>query len=98
MQEISTAFCCICSEDIERAAIVIQHCHLPGTLLGVAHSKYNLRARTTNFQTVFLHNLTRYDAHHTLKQLKLKASEELSALANTDENFISFSVNIPVGS
>ena len=94
---VSTVLCCICGEDVERAARVIHHCHLSGTLFGVAHSKCNLRARTTNFLPVFFHNLS-YDAHHILKQLKLKVSEELSASAKPDETFISFSVNMPMGS
>ena len=91
-------FCCICGKDVERAARVIHHCHLSGALFGVAHSKGNLRARTTIFSPVFFHNLSRYDAHHILKQLKLKVSEELSAIAKNDENFTSFSVNMSVGS
>ena len=76
---------------------VIHHCHLSGTIFGVALSKCNLRARTTNFLPVFFHNLSRYDAHHILKHLKLKVGEELSAIAKTDEIYISFSINIPVG-
>ena len=32
-----------------------------------------------------------------LKHLKLKVSEELSAVAKTYETYISFSINIPVG-
>ena len=42
--------------------------------------------------------MSRYDAHHILKQLKLKAIEELSAIAKTDETFISFSIKIAVAS
>ena len=98
MLNVSTVLCCLCGKDVERAARVIHHCHLSGTLFGVAHSKCNLRARTTNFLPVSFHNLSRYDAHHILKQLKLKVSEELSAIAKTDETFISSSVNMPVGS
>ena len=98
MRNVSTVLCCTCGKDVERAARVIHHCHLSGTLFGVAHSKCNLRARTTIFLPVFFHNLSRYDAHHILKQLRLKVSEELSAIAKTDETFISFIVNMPVGS
>ena len=61
------------------------------------HSKRNLRARTTNFLPVFFHNLSRYDAHHTMEHLKLKVGEELSAIAKTDETYFSFSINKPVG-
>ena len=64
----------------------------------MAHSKCSLRAGNTIFLSVFFHNLSRYDAHHILKELKLKVSEEVSAIAKTDETFISLSVNMPVGS
>ena len=97
MLNVSTVFCYIC-KDAERAARVIHQCHLSGTLFVVAHSKCNLKARTTIFLPVFFHNLSRYVEHHILKQLKLKVSAELSAIAKTDETFISFSVNMPLGS
>ena len=83
--------------DVEKTARVIHHCHLSGTIFGVAHSKCNLRASTTNFLPVFFHRLSRYNAYHILKHLILKLGEELSAIAETDETYISFSINIPVG-
>ena len=95
---VSTVLCCICGKDVERTARVFHHCHLSGRRLGVAHSKCNLRARTTNFLPVVFHNFSKYDGHHILKQLKLKVSEELFAIAKIDKTFISFSVNMPVGS
>ena len=42
--------------------------------------------------------MSRYNAHHILRELKLEISEELSAIAKTNEVFISFSVNNPLGS
>ena len=97
MLNVANVSCCLCGMDVEKTARVIHHCRLSGTIFGVAHSKCNLRTRTTNFLPVFLHNLSRYDAHHILKHLKLKVGEELSAVAKTDETYISFSINIPVG-
>ena len=97
MLNVAIVSCCLCGMDVEKTARVIHHCHLSGTIFGVALSKCNLRARTTNFLPVFFHNLSRYDAHHILKHLKLKVGEELSAIAKTDEAYISFSINIPVG-
>ena len=97
MLNVANVSCCLCGMDVEKTARVIHHCHLSGTIFGVAHSKCNLRARTTNFLPVFFHNLSRYDAHHILKHLKLKVGEELSAIAKTDQIYISFSINIPVG-
>ena len=89
--------CCLCGMDVEKTARVIRHCHLSGTIPGIVHSKCNLRARTMIFLPVFFHNLSRYDAHHILKHLKLKVGEKLSAIAKTDDSYISFSINIPVG-
>ena len=63
---------------------------------GVAHSKCNLRARTTKFLPVCFYNLSKYKALHFLIHLKLEVGEELSSIANTDETYISFSINIPV--
>ena len=76
---------------------VIHHCHLTGKVFGVAHSGCNLKCTTTNFLPVFFHNLSRYDAHHIIKNLKLEEGEELTAISRTEENFISFSVRVPVG-
>ena len=76
---------------------VIHHCHLTGEIFGVAHSKCNLRAKTTRFLPVFFHNLSRYDAHHFIKYLKLNDGEKLSAIAKkNDETYISFSLDIPM--
>ena len=82
---MTNVLCCICGKGVETPARVIHHCHLSGTIFGVAHSHCNLRARSRNFLPVFFHNLSRYDAHHILKQLKLKAHEELSPIAKTDD-------------
>ena len=97
MLNVANVSCCSCGMDVEKTARVIHHCQLSRTIFGVARSKCNLRARTANFLPVFFHNLSRYDAHHILKHLKLKVGEELSAIAKTDETYISFSINIPVG-
>ena len=96
--DMTNVLCCICGKGVETPARVIHHCHHSGTIFGVAHSNCNFRARTKNFLPVFCHNLSRYDAHHILKQMTLKANEELSAIAKTDETFISFSIKIAVGS
>ena len=97
MLNVANILCCVCGKDVERSIRVIHPCHLSGTIFGVAHSKCNLRARTANFLPVFFHNLSRYDAHHILKHQKLKVGEEMSAIAKTDETYISFSIRIPVG-
>lgn len=88
--------CCLCGSDVEENERVVHHCHLTGEIFGVAHSQCNLRAKTTKFLPIFFHNLSRYDAHHIIKYLKLKDGEKLSAIAKNDETFISFAVDVPM--
>ena len=88
--------CCLRGSSVERVERVIHHCHLTGEVFGVAHSKCNLQAKTTRFLPIFLHNLSRYDAHHIIKNLKLNNGEKLSAIAKNDETYISFSLDVPM--
>ena len=90
------AECCICGKEAQVSTRVIHHCHLSGKVFGVAHSKCNLQARTTNSLPVFFHNFSRYDSHHVLKNLKLEKGEKLSAIARTDETFTSITLSMPV--
>ena len=87
--------CCICGEVVQ-ARRVVHHCHSSGKIIGVAHSKCNLKARTKRFLPVFFHNLSMYDAHHIVKQLILLPDEKLSAISRTDEVYISFSLRMKV--
>ena len=88
--------CCLCGSSVERVERVIHHCYLTGEVFGVAHSKCNLRAKTTRFSPIFFHNLSRYDAHHIIKYLKLNNGEKLSAIAKNDETYVSFSSDVPM--
>ena len=88
--------CCLCGEEMEESQRIIHHCHLTGEIFGVAHSKCNLRARTTNFLPVFFHNRSRYDAHYFIKYLVIETGEKLSAIAKSDETYISFSLDLPM--
>ena len=44
--KMTNVLCCICGKGVETTARVIHHCHVSGTIFGVAHSNCNLRART----------------------------------------------------
>ena len=88
--------CCLCGFIVEHNLRVIHPCHLTGEIFGVALSNCNLRAKTTRLLPVFFHNLSRYDAHHMIKYLKLNHGEKLSAIAKNDETYISFSLDIPM--
>ena len=80
------------------SVLFIHHCHLTGKVFGVAHSSCNLKARSTSYLPIFFHNLSRYDAHHIIRNLTLLSSEKLSTISRTDETYFSFSVCVPVGS
>ena len=69
--------CCICGANVDHGLRVVHHCHLTGFVFLVAHSEYNLKARSVNFLPVFIHNLSRYDSHHIIKNLLLKEHEKL---------------------
>ena len=93
-----TINCCICGDSFTLSECVIHHCHLTVKVFGVAHSSCNLKARSTSYLPIFFHNLSRYDAHHIIKNLTLLSGEKLSAISRTDETYISLSVSVPVGS
>ena len=64
----------------------------------MAHSSCNLKARSKNYLPIIFHNLSRYDAHHMIKNRTLLSGEKLSAIPRTTETYISFGVSVPVGS
>ena len=80
--------CCICESDFspddDVEIKVVHHCHLTGKVIGVAHSKSNLKVTAGSFVPIFFHNLSRYDSHHIIKHLKLEDKGELSAIARTE--------------
>ena len=90
LMERDESVCCLCGKMVEHNLRVIHHCHLTGEFFGVAHSKCNLRAKATRFLPVFFHNLSRYDAHHIIKYLKVNDGEKLSAIAKNNETYIFF--------
>ena len=82
--------------EVVQACPVVHHCYSSGKIIRVAHSKCNLQARTKRFLPAFFHNLSRYDAHHIVKQLILLPDGKLSAISRTDEVYISFSLRMKV--
>ena len=89
------AECCICGEVVQ-AWPVVHHRHSSGKIIGVAHSKCNFQARTKRFLPVFFHNLSRYDAHHIVKQLISLPNGKLSVIGRVDEVYISFSLRMKI--
>jgi hypothetical protein len=86
--------CCICKcafqPDEDR---VRHHSHITNLFIGPAHKQCNLKARVPNFLPVFLHNLSKYDAHLILHGYK-KGAREMQVIPNTEETYISFSKKV----
>ena len=88
--------CVICRKKLS-AKKVIHHDHATGQIYGMAHNECNLKLRTQSFTPVLLHNLSKYDAHHLIRSLKLNPKVKLTVVSCTDEIYISFSLHVPIG-
>jgi hypothetical protein len=72
---------------------VRDHCHLTGQYRGAAHSCCNLQCQAPDFYPVIIHNLSGFDAHLFIKELKGK----IRCIPTTDEKYISFTREVVVG-
>ena len=70
---------------------------MPGNLFGLAHNGCNLKQKIPVFIPVFFHNLSRYDSNHLIWYLILLQYKKLIVVPCTDENYVSFSLHIPLG-
>ena len=69
---LSVRDCYLCHRIMPREDRVIDHDHLNGKVLGVAHSACNLKRRELQHLTVFTHNLTGFDSHLIITALAKK--------------------------
>lgn len=69
--------CHICHSIIGVGDKVLDHDHLTGEILGVAHSSCNLKRRELCKMTCFSHNFIGYDSHFLIKALP-KVEEKLT--------------------
>ena len=74
---------------------VRDHCHYTGCYRGPAHSLCNLRYRIPSYILVVFHNLWGYNAHLFIKELG-KHSSNIEVIAKNKEDYISFSIKVPV--
>ena len=90
--------CHICFKpfiDSKKGPKVRDHCHYTGRCRGPTHSLCNLRYRIPSYIPVVFHNLSRYGAHLFIKELG-KNSRDMEVIAKNKENYISFSIKVPV--
>ena len=73
------------------------HCHYTGLYRGPAHSLCNLRYKIPSYIPVTFHNLSGYNAHLVIRELGGHASD-MEIIAKNKEDYISFSIKVPVDS
>ena len=76
---------------------VRDHCHYTGLYRGPAHSLYNMRYKIPSYIPVVFHNLSGYDAHLFIRELGAHTSD-MEVIAKNKEDYISFSIKVPVDS
>ena len=86
--------CHICEGQLDGDR-VRDHCHLTGRYRGAAHNKCNLDYKLPKFYPVIFHNLSGYDTHMFIKDLA-ETDGEISCIAKTEENYVSFTKTIVV--
>ena len=76
---------------------VRDHCHYTGLYRGPAHSLCNLRYKVPSYIPVVFHNLSGYNSHPFIRELDGHASD-MEVIAKNKEDYISFSIKVPVDS
>ena len=76
---------------------VRDHCHYTGLYRGPAHSLCNLRYKIPSYIPVVFHSLSGYDAHLFIRELGAHTSD-MEVIAKNKEDYISFSIKVPVDS
>ena len=76
---------------------VRDHCHYTGLYRGPMHSLCNLRYKIPPYIPVVFHNLFGYDAHLFIRELGGHTSD-MEVIAKNKEDYISFSIKVPVDS
>ena len=90
--------CHICYKPFTlRAPKVRDHCHYTGLYRGPSHSLCNLRYKIPSYIPVVFHNLSGYDAHLFIRELGAHTSD-MEVIAKNKEDYISFSIKVPVDS
>ena len=73
------------------------HCHYTGLYRGPVHSLCNLRYKIPSYIPVVFHNLSGYDAHLFISELGAHTSE-MGVITKNKEDYISFSIKVPLDS
>ena len=89
-----TEKCYLCGKRMDKDDKVLDHDHLNGQFLGVAHNVCNLSRREPGTLTCFAHNFTGYDSHFLVKCLnKDTRIKDIYAIPLNTQKFKFISVN-----
>ena len=92
--------CHICYKPFIQTNLKVRnHCHYTGLYIyrGPAHSLCNLRYKISSCIPVVFHNLSGYDAHLFIRELGGHTSD-MEVITKNKEDYISFSIKVPVDS
>ena len=90
--------CHICYKPFTQTNLKVRdHCHYTGLDRGPVHSLCNLRYKIPSYTPVVFHNLSGYDAHLFIRELGAHTSE-MGVIAKNKEDYISFSIKVPLDS
>ena len=74
---------------------VRDHCHHTGLYGGAAHNNCNLKYRIPDYIPIVFHNLSGYDAHLFIKELRRRFNKnDIGVIAENKEKYISFNVKL----
>lgn len=91
--------CYICEQLMAPAERVLDHDHLTGEFLGVAHSACNLLRREKTILTCFAHNFSGYDSHFIIRALSEQTEriKKLVAIPINTQKFKAIYINGRIG-
>ncbi len=86
--------CYLCQNRLEKQDRVLDHDHLTGKFLGVAHSLCNLQRKEVMTLNAFAHNLSGYDSHVFIKEMANNARvKSMQAIPLNTQKFKAFTIN-----
>jgi uncharacterized C2H2 Zn-finger protein len=85
--------CHVCEKELGEDRVV-DHNHLSGEFIAMAHSDCNLNRRTPRFIPIFVHNFEGYDSHFIMSNLKGdERIYKLEGLPHNTERFKTITIN-----
>jgi len=82
--------CNLCKCDVNNQTHIRDHDHLTGKFRQTLCNRCNLSLKQPKYESVFLHNLSNYDAHFIVTELCYD-SQRINVIPNSEEKFVAFS-------